>query len=51
MLYVAHDNKAAAKVYHRVGFIGLDGNDRSVDGVERWLEIGFDRDVVKLGHW
>jgi hypothetical protein len=51
VLYVAHDNKAAAKVYHRVGFIGLDGKDCSVDGVERWLEIGFDRDVVKLGHW
>jgi len=52
VLYVAHDNAAAAKVYHRVGFVGLlDENEFSAEGVEPWLEIGFDRDVVKLGHW
>jgi ribosomal protein S18 acetylase RimI-like enzyme len=51
VLYVAHDNQAAAKVYHRVGFVGLDGKDYSAEGVEPWLEIGFDRDVVELGHW
>ncbi|KAF8872523.1 hypothetical protein CPB85DRAFT_1237624 [Mucidula mucida] len=50
-LYVAHDNPAAAKVYHRVGFAGL--GDGSADGVncEHWSEIGFDRNVVELGHW
>jgi len=51
VLYVAHENQAAAKVYHRVGFLGLDGKDFSVEGVEPWLEIGFDRDMVQLGHW
>ena len=51
VLYVAHDNQAAAKVYHRVGFVGLDEKDYSAEGVEPWLEIGFDRDVVELGHW
>lgn len=51
VLYVAHDNKAAANVYHRVGFVGLDGSSESVKGVEPWLEIGFDRKVVELGHW
>lgn len=51
VLYVAHDNEAAANVYHRVGFVGLDGRDFSAEGVESWLEIGFDRDVVELGHW
>jgi hypothetical protein len=48
---VAHDNIAAAKVYHRVGFVGLDENDYTAEGVEDWLEIGFDRKYVQLGHW
>jgi len=51
VLYVAHDNEAASKVYQRVGFVGLDGKDCSAEGVEPWLEIGFDTDVVQLGHW
>jgi ribosomal protein S18 acetylase RimI-like enzyme len=51
VLYVAHDNKAAAKVYHRVGFVGLGEKGPSIDGVEPWLEVGFDRNVVELGHW
>lgn len=51
MLYVAHDNEGAANVYHRVGFVGLDERDFSAEGVEPWLEIGFDRDHVELGHW
>lgn len=51
VLYVAHDNKAALKVYHRVGFVGLDEKNSSVDGVEPWLEVGFDRKAVELGHW
>lgn len=51
MLYVAHDNLAASNVYHRVGFVGLDQPEGSVKGVEPWLEIGFDMNVVELGHW
>jgi RimJ/RimL family protein N-acetyltransferase len=49
--YVARDNQAAAKVYNRVGFIKLNEIDRSAGGIEPWLEVGFDRDMVKLGHW
>ncbi|TDL28040.1 hypothetical protein BD410DRAFT_781986 [Rickenella mellea] len=52
VLYVAHDNKAAAKVYHRVGFAGLASDANEVTpGVEPWLELGFDQSVVRLGHW
>jgi len=52
VLYVANDNVAAAKVYHRVGFVGLGENDDGlVDGVDQWVEVGFDRSKVKLGHW
>lgn len=51
MLYVAHDNVGAASVYKRVGFVGLGRDASSVDGVDRWLEIGFDRSRVQLGHW
>lgn len=51
-LYVAHDNGAANKVYHNVGFVGLSQEYAvPVEGVERWLEIGFDRTKVQLGHW
>ncbi|KAF7972198.1 hypothetical protein HWV62_18680 [Athelia sp. TMB] len=50
VLYVAHENQAAANVYHRVGFQGLDQPERSVEGVESWLEIGFDTNLVELGH-
>ncbi|KZV76935.1 hypothetical protein PENSPDRAFT_673129 [Peniophora sp. CONT] len=51
VLYVAHNNPAAAGVYHRVGFQGLTDSKARVDGVESWLELGFDRDYVQLGHW
>lgn len=51
VLYVAHNNPAAAKVYHRVGFVGLDPNEASSVGVDNWLELGFDRKHVILGHW
>jgi len=52
ILYVAHNNPAAAKVYHRVGFHGLDPSSKTtIDGVEDWLELGFDRNQVELGHW
>ncbi|KAJ3769079.1 hypothetical protein FB446DRAFT_237490 [Lentinula raphanica] len=53
-LYVAHDNKPAGKVYHNVGFVGLDSeyhDTQPIEGVERWTEIGFDRSRVHLGHW
>lgn len=51
VLYVAHDNPAANKVYDRVGFVGLRGQDGSVRGVDPWIEIGFDQEVTELGHW
>ncbi|KAG6890009.1 hypothetical protein C0995_012969 [Termitomyces sp. Mi166 len=51
VLYVAHNNPAASKVYHRVGFVGLDKSMPLVDGVDSWLELGFDRYRVELGHW
>ncbi|KAG8929159.1 hypothetical protein FRC02_005928 [Tulasnella sp. 418] len=47
VLFVAHDNPAAEKVYHRVGFVGLCGHHD--DRADDWLEVGFvgtDR-----GHW
>jgi hypothetical protein len=51
VLYVGHDNPGAAKVYHRVGFLGLAGNADPVEGVDHWTEIGFDRTQVELGQW
>ncbi|KII91848.1 hypothetical protein PLICRDRAFT_38708 [Plicaturopsis crispa FD-325 SS-3] len=51
VLYVAHDNAAAAKVYRRIGFAGLANGDEQGNGVSDWLEVGFDRTVVTLGHW
>ncbi|KAJ7270135.1 hypothetical protein B0H12DRAFT_1094698 [Mycena haematopus] len=50
-LYVAHNNPAATHVYHKVGFQGLADGCESVKGVDSWLEIGFDRSKVELGHW
>lgn len=51
VLYVAHNNPGAAKVYHRVGFQGLSGAaaDERPAGVEDWLELGFLG--AQLGHW
>ncbi|KAJ3521366.1 hypothetical protein NM688_g9025 [Phlebia brevispora] len=51
VLYVAHNNPAAAKVYNRVGFVGIGPESESVEGVDSWLELGFDRKQVQLGHW
>ncbi|KAF9654186.1 hypothetical protein BDM02DRAFT_57227 [Thelephora ganbajun] len=51
VLYVAHNNPAAFKVYHKVGFQGLESPKAVADGVEDWLELGFDRKRVVLGHW
>lgn len=48
---MAHDNPPANKVYRRVGFVGLDEVEVEVEGVDPWVEIGFDRDIVELGHW
>ena len=48
VLYVAHNNPAATKVYRRVGFQGLLGDTRPA-GVEDWLELGFQG--AQLGHW
>ena len=50
VLYVGNDNPAA-NVYHKVGFVGLDGSGNRVKNVESWTEIGFDRAKVDLGHW
>ena len=52
VLFVGVDN-AAAHVYRRVKFQGLDNlvNGSAVDNVGRWLEMGFDRKRVTLGHW
>ena len=51
MLYVAHNNPAAAGVYSRVGFVGFGPDSEPVEGVDSWLELGFDRKQVQLGHW
>ncbi|KAG5651422.1 hypothetical protein H0H81_008706 [Sphagnurus paluster] len=53
ILYVAHNNPAASKVYHRVGFVGLEQSSsvaEAPEGVDSWLELGFDRIMVQLGH-
>lgn len=47
VLFVAHDNEPAEKVYNHVGFEGLRG--RTAEGVEDWLEIGFSG--TERGHW
>lgn len=49
VLYVGVENNAA-RLYQRVGFQGLAGGDE-VEGVETWLELGFDRQRVELGFW
>ncbi|KAH9485671.1 hypothetical protein JR316_0002581 [Psilocybe cubensis] len=50
VLYVGLDNRAA-NVYQKVGFLGIGQNAQPVPLVDNWLEIGFDRNQVKLGHW
>lgn len=47
VLYVGHEN-SAQKVYHRVGFAGLCGEEK-VEGVEDSLELGFVG--TTRGHW
>ena len=51
VLYVGRGNPAA-KVYDKVGFVGLNkGNLDDISDVEDWLELGFDKKRVTLGHW
>lgn len=52
VIFVGCENPAA-HVYRRVGFQGLDITviDGTVDNADRWLEVGFNRDKVTLGHW
>ncbi|KAI8980754.1 hypothetical protein BD414DRAFT_444218 [Trametes punicea] len=49
VLYVAHSNPVAEKVYRRVGFV--DCTSSSHGPAESWKELGFDRAAVQLGHW
>jgi ribosomal protein S18 acetylase RimI-like enzyme len=56
ILYVGH-TLDAARIYRRVGFVGLGEDEGSssvrqdvkVEGVEDWLELGFEG--ASLGHW
>ncbi|KAL0072635.1 hypothetical protein AAF712_000398 [Marasmius tenuissimus] len=50
-LFVAHDNGAASKVYHNVGFGGLYPSNDGPSSAPGWTEFGFDRRKVQLGHW
>lgn len=51
VLFVGCENRAA-RVYRRVGFQGLDTIVNCfIDNVDRWLEVGFERKKVTLGHW
>ncbi|KAH0840305.1 hypothetical protein J3R83DRAFT_1315 [Lanmaoa asiatica] len=52
VLYVGNSKELASarKVYHRIGFQGLNGpQGQQVEGVERWVEIGFEG--TTLGYW
>lgn len=49
VLYVAHDNDAARKVYERVGFVGFATS--GVGATDSWKELGFSQNAVRLGHW
>ncbi|KAJ4483790.1 acyl-CoA N-acyltransferase [Lentinula aciculospora] len=50
VLYVAHNNNSAAKVYESVGFVEPDAAVEVGHSVN-WTEVGFDRNYVDLGHW
>ncbi|KAF8445613.1 hypothetical protein L210DRAFT_3641979 [Boletus edulis BED1] len=49
VLYVGNASELASarRVYHKVGFQGLDA--QQVENVERWIEIGFEG--TTLGYW
>jgi hypothetical protein len=50
VLFVGH-TLSAARVYHRVGFVGVGPGKSSqyTPDAENWLEIGFHDTTV--GHW
>jgi ribosomal protein S18 acetylase RimI-like enzyme len=48
VLYVGASKNSARKLYERVGFQDL--REKS-PGAEYWLEIGFDKAKVEVGHW
>ncbi|KAJ8079010.1 hypothetical protein PM082_013297 [Marasmius tenuissimus] len=50
-IFVAHDNGAASKVYHNVGFGGLYPSSHGLSSASGWTELGFDPAKVQLGHW
>ena len=49
-LYVGTTNRAR-RVYADAGFVGLGNSDDQVEGIENWVETGFKRSHVVLGHW
>ncbi|OSC99456.1 hypothetical protein PYCCODRAFT_1373154 [Trametes coccinea BRFM310] len=51
VLYVAHNNQAAEKVYRRVKFVAHSSARDESELADSWKELGFDREVVQLGHW
>ncbi|KAL0058355.1 hypothetical protein AAF712_014974 [Marasmius tenuissimus] len=50
-IFVAHDNGAASKVYHNVGFGGLYPSSHGLSSAPGWTELDFDPAKVQLGHW
>ncbi|KAF5383481.1 hypothetical protein D9757_006138 [Collybiopsis confluens] len=50
VLYVAHANESAARVYESVGFVEPDASVQSGHSLN-WTELGFDKSQVTLGHW
>jgi len=49
-LFVGLENRAA-NVYGRVGFMGIGKEAVPTEGVDTWVELGFDTRYVTLGHW
>lgn len=49
-LYVGTTNRAR-RVYAEAGFVGLGNDGVPVEGIENWVETGFNRSRVDLGHW
>jgi len=48
-LYVGRKKADAIRVYHSVGFCGLD--KEPAQWADNWTEVGFDHAKVVLGHW
>jgi len=49
-LFVNLKNRAA-NVYGRVGFVGIGKEAVPTEGVDTWVELGFNLRYVTLGHW